>query len=213
MESNGDTNSSLFDDLTKKDEDKLIKAMRRYKVRLLNGHRSDRLFNSFEQLLHDLKEKDKEFDIDVSWHFLCWLFNSPKKDINLTGLLLVELSETTPTVRHRLGWPYPDQFSKISIERYSYIKELVFTHIEIWNQSDHKIQILQETRNKNLIATTHASNSSGTYTCRSCKAFMSYREPLICNSCLHKGGSGKDPDLNAQNNHNYGDFGIDFDKY
>jgi hypothetical protein len=37
------------------------------------------------------------------------------------------------------------------------------------------------------------------------------RQPQICDTCLHKGGSGSDPDLDSRTHHGYGDFHICFD--
>jgi len=51
-----------------------------------------------------------------------------------------------------------------------------------------------------------------TYRCRSCKSpMMNYQMPQICGSCLTKGGSGAEPDLDGRTNHEYGDFYPEFD--
>ena len=50
------------------------------------------------------------------------------------------------------------------------------------------------------------------YKCRGCNSQMiEYRIPQICDVCLHKGGSGSDPNLDSRTNYEYGDFYICFD--
>ena len=39
----------------------------------------------------------------------------------------------------------------------------------------------------------------------------SYRMPQVCDGCMHKGGSGSDPDYDSQATHEYGDFYVKFD--